>query len=124
MSDLENQKPEAVEIAELKEQCESLGQQVRTLLYGLVVASFTLTAFLGLQARRAGKEVVAIRPQAAQVNEISRREEQGLGLFLGRLVDFGKTHPDYAVLLDKYQIRVVKPPMPAGAAPAAPAAKQ
>ena len=122
MSDMEDQKPEASQIAELKEQCENLGQQVRTLLYGLVVASFTLTAFLGLQARRAGKELLAIQPQAAQVNELSKREEVGLRTFLGQLVEFSKTHPDYAAILEKYKIVPVKPSPGAGQAPAAPAA--
>src|SRR5262249_37401836 len=114
MSDSENR----TEIAELREQCAGLGQQVKTLLYGLVVASFTLTAFLGLEARRAGKELETIQPQAMQVAETAKREESNIGNFLGKLVDFGSPPPDYAAIPEKYNVKQ-RPTPTTAAAPAA-----
>ena len=113
MSETENQNSEASQIAELREQCESLGQQVRTLLYGLVVASFTLTAFLGLSARRTGKELAVVQQQANQINEVSKREQPGIQNFLGQLVKFGSNHPEYQAILEKYNVHTVNAP-PAG----------
>ena len=119
MSEPENQNPESSEITELREQCENLNQQVRTLLYGLVVASIVLAAYLGLSARRADKELSVIRPQAQQLSEMGKREEVGLRAFLGRLVEYSRTHPDFTPILEKYNVHAVK--SPAAADSAAPA---
>jgi hypothetical protein len=126
MSDLENKPLETSEIAELKEQCAGLAQQVRILLYGLVVASFTLTLFLALQARRAGRELDLIQPTATQIAELSKKEEVAIRTFLGQLLEYGKVHSDFAALLQKYKIVTVKAPgAPApAAATSAPAEKK
>lgn len=121
MSEFENPSsgvPQSSELADLKEQFAALERHTTWLFASLVVLSFTLTAFLGLQARRSGKELDMIKPQATQVIENSRQEGPQVQAFFGRLVEYGKTHPDFAPILTKYGLRPTN-----AAAPAAPVKK-
>ncbi len=116
MSEFENKPSESSELGELKEQVAALNRQATFLFIALVVLSFTLTAFLGLQWRRAGKELDAMKQQVAQMQQTGKQEGPQVQALFGRLVEYGKTHPDLTPLLNKYG---AKP----AAAPAAPAKK-
>lgn len=118
MSEFETKSPESSEIVQLREQCASLAQQTTLLFAGLVIVSFTLTAFLGLQARRAGKELDMMKPQAAQMREQSKQEAPFIQATLSRLVEYGKSHADFQPVLAKYGIRPTNAAAPAIPAPA------
>jgi hypothetical protein len=103
MNEPESKMTDSSELAELRTQHEALQKQVTRLLLGLVVLSLTLTAFMGLMARRAGTELKAIRPQATQVMEISKKEEPAIQAFWGKLVNYSKSHPDFVPYVEKYK---------------------
>ena len=118
MIEPENQNPEASELGELKEQCAALRSQTTALLLALVVLSGTFSAFLFVQARRARGDLVAFRPQANQIAEASKREEPAIRDFFAKLNEFGRTHPDFLPVLNKYKIQT--PAAPATATTAIP----
>jgi len=91
------------EIADLREQCLDLNRQVSLLMVGLIVASFTLTAFLGVQSIRAGREL----EQMNQMMNATRQEQANLEGVLARLIEYAKTHPDFMPVLGKYGIKPI-----------------
>jgi len=122
MSDLETPTPDSGEV-DLRELCADLRQQNTWLLGALVVISLTLTAYIGLQATRSGRELDGLRPQALQIAERNKQEEPFIQNLLGRLLEYSRAHPDFAATLAKYQIRqVTNAPAATPVAPATPAA--
>lgn len=109
------------ELAELKELCAELRWQTHTLRVALLVVSTALCAFFWLEVRRNSQTLALLRPQAAQVIEASKVQDPIANRFVGQLVEFSKTHADFAAILKKYPIQ--GSPAPAStAAPATPAA--
>jgi hypothetical protein len=94
----------------------ALRTQVFILLVALFVVSGTLTVYLYSQARSAGKDLEAIRPQAQQVIGGLRQNERLIQDFVNALVAYGQTHPDFVPVLAKYNIAPVKG-VPPGASP-------
>jgi hypothetical protein len=90
------------EVAELKEQCAGLERRLTLVLLGLVLCSLTVTGFVGLQVRRIGKDLDAVRPQARQVAEASAKEMPVVQTFMTKLTDYGKTHPDFQPIVTKF----------------------
>ena len=64
MDQPENDLQKMPQSADLREECDDLRRQVNLLFSGLIVASFTLTLYLGLQAKRAAAELKNIQPRA------------------------------------------------------------
>ena len=97
-------------------QDDSLRQLVVSMLVLLIVISGTLNVFLLRQARTSRQELEAFRPQ---VNGITAQYEKNVGPamdeFVRKLAGFGKTHPDFAPIINHYL------PGTPGPAPAAPA---
>jgi len=81
--------------ADNADQIEDLRRQVNLLFGGLIVASFTLTAFLGLQARRASIDVLAAQNAADQIVKLAQQDDQAVGETFAKLKDFARTHPDF-----------------------------
>lgn len=110
MSDTENITPNTSREAELMEKCQDLGRLANLLFAGLVVTSFTLTAFLGLEARRASVQLSFVKPQAEQTLSALKQTSAHDEAILSRLVEFARTHPDFQnKVLSKYNIPA-KPP--------------
>ena len=105
------------ELAELKELCAELRWQTQTLRIALVVVAAMVAGFFWLEVRRNNGALASLRPQAAQVMEASKVQDPIAAKFVNQLLDYSKTHADFAAVLNKYGIR----PAPAGTAPAAPA---
>ena len=105
MDELENKISRTSDLAELKNECADLRRQTTLLLAALVIVSLTLSAFLGLQAVRSKKELDVLRPQMAQIADANKKEEPLIQNFVSRLGEFGRTHADFAPVLNKYQIR-------------------
>src|SRR5438128_955740 len=114
MNESENENPGASTLAELKEECAGLRRQTNMLQVGLLVTSLTLTAYLGVQNVRAGKELEASR----QILEASRQEMANIQVLVTRLNEYSRTHPDFVPILTKYGIR--QSPTNSAAAPAPP----
>jgi hypothetical protein len=120
MSEPENAIPDSSEEVDLKQQCADLRRQTNLLRIGLVVVSVTLTAFLGLQGRRAAKDLEVLRKQANQYVEANKKEGPAVQTFAAKLLEYGKTHPDFVPILNKYGIRPgtnAVPPLGASPAP-------
>lgn len=82
----------------------SLQRQVAVLLLALIVVSGTLTVYLWYQARTSGRDLEAIRPQATQVIQSFNQDRPGMEKFVGQLITYGQTHPDFKPILAKYGI--------------------
>ena len=101
MSDTETNPPNP-ELDDLREHYAALHSLLTTLLVALTLVSLTLTAFIGLQSRRAGKEVKAIRPQATQIIEAYQKQQPAIKKFVAQLAEYGKSHADFEPIMKKY----------------------
>jgi hypothetical protein len=89
----------------------------------LLIVATTVCAFFVLESRRRGQALITLRPQAAQVIEASKVQDPIASRFIGQLVEFGKTHPDFAAILKRYSIQATTAPAatnPPGALPTPP----
>ena len=84
---------------------EDLRRQITVLFGALVVTSFTLTAFLGLQARRASVELQAVKPHVEEAEKLIAQDNATVEAVFSKLEEFGRTHPDFqSKILVKYKI--------------------
>jgi hypothetical protein len=119
MNELENNPPAA---SETNEKIESLRSQMNLLFGAVLVASFTLTAFLAVQARRASLDFLSLRGPAAESIRLVQQDNEAVEATYAKLTDFARTHPDFQkVVFAKYRLSTNG--APAAAAPAAPAKK-
>ena len=123
MNDIEMTTPASPEPDELKEQVAALRGQVTTLTLALFVLSGILSGFLYVQTRRARTDLNQFGPQANQIIELSIREEQAVRDFVAKLADFGRTHPDFLLILKKYGIPLTNAPATTAIPSIAPAPK-
>ena len=107
MDDLENKSGAQPDLAELQSQRCCLQRQILALLVLLLVVSGTLNVYLLRQFRVAHSDL----RQATQTMEMVDKEKAMLSNILGKLADYGKSHPDFAqTVLVKYGIRPVSAP--------------
>jgi hypothetical protein len=107
MSVPENDISASGESMDLRAEVADLRRRNMVQLFALVVMSFTLTGFLGLQSRRTSHDLNAMLPQATQVVEANKVEQPRVDSLENKLYNFSKTHPDFATnLLMKYGIRL------------------
>lgn len=104
MSDPEHELQNDPRAAESTENCGDLRRTVNLLFAGLIISSFTLTAYLGLEASRAASIAKFRKFQAETADKELKQTQAGVQAFLSKLSDFGRTHPDFqAKVLSKYQ---------------------
>ena len=97
---------------------EGLRRQINLLFGALIVTSFTLTAYLGLQARRASVELLAIQPRADEATKLIQQDDTSVKEAFSKLEEFGRTHPDFqATILSKYKVNTNAPMSAPVAAP-------
>jgi len=90
---------------DLSEQYESLRHLVISVLILLLVVSGTFNIYLLRQFRYAGKDLEGFRPYAQEIMvNYQKGDGPAVENFLGRIVDYGRTHPDFAPILKKYHI--------------------
>ena len=122
---------QASEASDLRAQYESLRHLVVSVLILLLVVSGTLNIYLLRQFRYAGKDLEGFRPYAQEIMAgYQKGDGPAVENFLGRIVDYGRTHPDFAPILKKYHINpgpgtgapMALPPIPSAQKGPAPAA--
>jgi hypothetical protein len=121
MNEPENTFQDSSEVAELRQQVADLNSQTTRLFIGLVIVSLMFAAFVGLQARRAGKDVDLIRPRTIELVDLNKKQAPAIQNFLSQLGAYGQGHPDYAEkILAKYGIKPVSPAAVGATQPIAP----
>jgi len=109
------------ELVELRELCAELRWQTHTLRIALLIVASALSAFFWLEVRRSNQTLILLRPQVAQIMEANKVQDPVANRFIGQLVEFAKTHPDFAAILKKYPIQGSAPGSTNASAPAVPA---
>ena len=116
MDNLDLNTPVQADASDLRTQYDQLRQSIVSILILVIVISGTLNIYLLRQWQSSRKDLAAIRPQAAQmIAEYQKVSGPAMGDFVKKLTDYGRSHPDFAPILTKYNIR------PAGATDAPPA---
>jgi phospholipase/lecithinase/hemolysin len=124
MENLETKNAIVADPDDVKQQCAALQRQVTTLLLALVIVSGTLTVFLYIQARHARADLAAVKQPAAQIIQaFNRQDKSNIDSFVIRLAEYGRTHPDFVPILNKYKIAVPAVPVTTSAPPATVAPK-
>ena len=116
MDNLENpmssQNPES-EPSDVHEQYENLRHLVVSILILVLMLSATFNAFLLRQLQFTRTDLPRVQQQLTQINtEYSKVSGPALADFIRKLVDYGKTHPDFRPILDRYRLNeaMTKPP--------------
>lgn len=88
-----------------EEKWAELNRVTNLLFAALVVTSFTVTTYLGLQSRRAAADAVLAKQRADEALRNVQQDDAVIQAFYSRLEDFGHTHPDFqARVLSKFKI--------------------
>jgi hypothetical protein len=125
MSDLNptSQSPTAQtssELTELKEQYAQLQAQTHNLRLAQLIVALAVAGFFWVEVRRNGQALNTMRPQAIQIDEVSKKQTPAINDFVNRLAEFGRTHPDFVPVLTKYGIPTTTTSAMPGVPPAAP----
>ena len=105
-------------VNDLQAQYDALRHLVVSVLILVIVISGTLNIYLLRQWRTVKRELTGFRPQAAQViAEYQKVSGPLMTDFVKKIAEYGRTHPDFAPILTKYNL---KPAGATGAPPAAP----
>jgi hypothetical protein len=100
---------------DLQAQFDALRHLVTSILILVVVISGTLNIYLLRQWRTVSKELAQMKPQAKQMFDDYKRSGPLMDDFVKKLTVYGRTHPDFAWIVAKYNLR------PAGTTGAPPA---
>jgi hypothetical protein len=106
----------------LDQQVASLQRQVSWLLIVLMLVSGTLCVFLWRQARIARKDLQSFKLPAGQIIQAFQRDKSAMDAFVAKVAEYGKTHSDFAPIMEKYKIQVATNPAPGAVATPKPAA--
>jgi hypothetical protein len=105
-------------VNQLQEQVDSLRHVVVSLLILAIVISGTFTVFLLRQYKSVRMEATSLQ---AAVNEYTTVNLPVISDFRDRLIEYSKTHPEFAPIAQKYGFIVgpgsVTPKMPGAGAP-------
>jgi hypothetical protein len=83
----------------------SLQGQINFLLIMMVILTATVSIFMLRQVLYMKRDLAALRPTAAQVIQNYRQEAPMLDAFVAKLAEYGRTHPDFAPVAQKYQLQ-------------------
>ena len=105
MNETQTNPPDFSPAADLAEQCRNLQRLVNVLFTGLILTSFTLTAFLGLQAHRTSVELELIKRRADQDAALLQQDNAASQAIYAKLAECARTHPDCQnKVLAKYKV--------------------
>jgi hypothetical protein len=94
-------KPVAAPAEKPEDAVAGLQQQIQTLMIALLVCSGVLLVFIWQQMRYAVRDRDLLNQAVQQVVQ----EKAAIDQFLQRAVDYGKSHPDFVAILNKYQVQ-------------------
>ena len=118
MDNLDNKTALQPNANDLQAQCDALRHLVVSVLILVIVISGTFNIYLLRQWRTTSKDLAAIRPQAAQmIGEYQKVSGPLMTDFVKKITEYGRTHPDFAPILTKYNL---KPAGSTGAPPTTP----
>ena len=126
LENLENKSPAPQpgsnpDLEQLRADYDSLSYLVFSLLVLLFIVSGTLSFYLYRELSYARRELTAARLQIGpRINEYNQAVPT-IQNFLKQLTEYGRTHPDFGPIMDKYRLRQVATNAPS-AATSAPAA--
>jgi hypothetical protein len=119
--------PGSIEVSELKRLCTELQSQAHILRVTLLLVVGSLCLFFWREAGFHGHIAQQLQPQVMQASQYAEalnkqgssfdKQLQAMQGAVSRLVDYGRTHPDYVPILNKYGVPITSP-APAAAAPA------
>lgn len=87
------------DVNELQAQCQWLRKQVQITLILLIMVSGILTLFLQRQNKYASLDLNGVRPM---IEEYTKTQSPMMDDFIKRLMEYGKTHPDFTAIYKKY----------------------
>jgi hypothetical protein len=91
---------------DLQAQYDALRHLVVSVLILVIVISGTFNIYLLRQWRTTSKDLAGIRPQAGQmIREYQEKSGPLMTDFVKKITEYGRTHPDFAPILTKYNIR-------------------
>ena len=105
---------------DFQQEVQALRAFVIKLQSALIALTWILGVFIFIQFWRARGELSAVRPQAAQIIELGKRKEPAIKQFVLQLAEYGRTHADFAPIMNKYGIAPTVAPKPAAALTPAP----
>lgn len=115
MDNTENTPAPTDKTAELQHQVDSLRQLVGSVLVIVFILAGALNIYFWRQLRAVNSELTPLKKQSAEITAEMTKVNNAANEFARRLVEYGKTHPDFMPVLNKYNLHEV----PAtGAAPA------
>lgn len=86
----------------------TLRLQLQATLIILIMITGALNLYMLRQWMTLRKEVAALEPQVGQmINDYNRVTVPLADKFIGQLIEFSKTHPDFQPILAKYRIQPV-----------------
>src|SRR2546421_11860003 len=109
MDEVENKSTIAPELEELREECAALRHLVISALVLLLVVSGTFNLYLWRQVRYAHKDLEAVRPGATQIIADYRKASGPMDNFVRQMAEYGRTHPDFAPIMVKYDLKAAFP---------------
>jgi hypothetical protein len=86
---------------ELSQRCASLQKQIIVLLFALLVVSGTVGIYLYAQDRWTNQELQVYR---GTVLAFQQKDNPRIEAFVRQLVEYGKTHPDFQYIVEKYRM--------------------
>jgi hypothetical protein len=120
MDNLDNKTPLQTGVNDMQARYDALQHLIVSILILVVVISGTLNIYFLRQWRTVSKDLAGIRPQAAQmIAEYQKVSAPLMTDFIKKITEYGRTHPDFAPVMTKYNL---KPAGTTGAPPATPAA--
>lgn len=112
---MENETPTTPEpeLTDAEARYHWLRRQILAILILLIVVSATFNIFLLRQWRYASSDLKGLQGQVAPLMNEYQQIAPRLDEFLNRIREYGRTHPDFAPIMTKYQIPVPTSPPPA-----------
>ena len=104
MNNPDSTNPDSSASADWQQHFAEVRRQVNLMLLAMAVGSLILMAFLFLNAWRAATDLNTIRQQFSQIDALSRNQASAVQALDARLAEYGRTHPDFAPIMQKYRI--------------------
>ena|SRR5579862_6070952 len=84
---------------------EEMSRLINILFGAMIVTSFTLTAFLGLESKRVTKDAATTKAQVIELTRAIQQQDADIQAAYTKLSEFARKHPDFQnQVLWKYKV--------------------